>query len=173
MARYRGATLTVRIAVRAALASTTLGTTAGVPGCDVPQPRAPQGSQEVVAVEIPCLCPTQPVTPASPGDDPLRASVLATLMYFHDKAGWEPRDSDVTATYQVGDRSQGSYSAVFASSVPTFCGPLIAKASYGVELMNPTIHDTGRLGAVVVAHFAIGWRVWGVYHGPVGDNRSS
>jgi hypothetical protein len=168
-ARYRGSSLTLRLVVHAGTTSTIVGATGSTPSCGVPQPTVPQGSLEVVAVEVPCLCPTQRVSP-SPGDDPMRAASMAALEYFHDKAGWDSRGRYVTAVYQVGDTSQGSYSSVFAFSVPTFCGAGVASSSYGVELINPTIQDTGRLGAVVVAHFAVGWCVWGVYHGPVGDN---
>jgi hypothetical protein len=118
-----------------------------------------------------CVRP-QPLTPAPLGDDPGQASVLAALAYFHDKAGWDPSGRYVTAFYQVGD-SSGSYSSVFAVNVTTFCGHEVASASYGVGLINTTIQDTARIGAVVVAHFAVGWRVWGVYHGPVDDAPAS
>jgi len=32
-----------------------------------------------------------------------------------------------------------------------------------IELGDDQIHDTGNQSAVVVAHFAVGWQVWGVY----------
>ena len=43
-------------------------------------------------------------------------------------------------------------------------GNEVAAASYGVELVNPDVHDTGSKGAVVVAYFEDGWQVWGSYH---------
>ena len=66
-------------------------------------------------------------------------------------------------TYRVGAQS-GEWGGVFAYNVPRFCGHSVADASYGVEIDNPLItQDNSRATALVVGHFADGWRVWGFY----------
>ena len=80
-----------------------------------------------------------------------------------EHAGWAAADTKLEAVYKVGDKTKGQFSSVFARNVPTYCGTKVASASYGVELGNPTIDDSSRERAVVVAHFAQGWEVWGAY----------
>jgi hypothetical protein len=53
---------------------------------------------------------------------------------------------------------------VFSTNVPKFCGAAVAAASYGVEAGNPSVtQDSSRFTALVVGHFADGWKVWGFY----------
>jgi len=78
--------------------------------------------------------------------------------------GWVNAAIRVDAVYKVGDTSKGQFASVFARNVPMFCGSKVAAASYGVELINPAVHNSGSEGDVVVAHFAHGWEVCGAYH---------
>jgi hypothetical protein len=80
-----------------------------------------------------------------------------------EHAGWASAGTQLAAVYKVGDRTKGQFNAVFALNVPEYCGAEVAAASFGVEVDNPTIDNTGREHALVVAHFAHGWEVWGEY----------
>jgi hypothetical protein len=116
----------------------------------------------VVVVSVPCNCPTQKVTPAPPGENAMASAVKAAEAWV-EHGGWAPAVTQLEAVYKVGDRTKGQFNAVFARNVPEYCGTKVAAASFGVELGNPTIDNTGRQRAVVVAHFARGWEVWGAY----------
>jgi photosystem II stability/assembly factor-like uncharacterized protein len=108
-------------------------------------------------------CPVSPVTASVPADDQAAIS-QAALEWVHREKHWP--DGRVTAVYRVGDTTASPYASLFAYQVPR-CGERVAKASWVVELWSDS---QSRIGAsvaqsqTVVAHFADGWRVWGVYH---------
>jgi hypothetical protein len=97
--------------------------------------------------------------------DSKAAAVDAAMRWVTKIRHWESGAGQLAAVYRVGHTSRGAeFSPVFAYSVPTFCGKTVADASYGVELVNPSVHNTGSKGDVVVAYFEDGWQVWGSYH---------
>jgi hypothetical protein len=136
----------------------------GVPSAThCPLDLLPAAGQRVVPVSVPCDCPTALITtPPSGADEPSDAA-RAALAWVSRTKHWAPNAGRVTATYRVGDTSHGVWGVVFASNVPKFCGGAVTYASWVIELGDDQIHDTGGQAAVVVAHFAAGWQVWGVY----------
>src|SRR5207244_1469041 len=99
-----------------------------------------------------------------PGDDARTAATQAALSWANSVNDWPPGQGHALAAYHVGDTTQGEFSDVFAFSVLTFCGKAVADASWGVELVNLSVANTGSQADVVVAHFESGWQVWGAYH---------
>ena len=121
----------------------------------------PQPDWHTGLASVPNECPTQPVTPA-PGDNPRAAAVQAARAFVLRTRGWTTERVD--RAYKVG-QNRGVYSGIFAYNVPKYCGRAVAAASYGVELANDSItENNSRETALLVAHFADGWRVWGDYH---------
>jgi hypothetical protein len=140
-------------------------TPARVPWCQGPPYTYPTLGQSVVPVQVPCDCPTAAVLPMRTTGDSRAAAVRAAMRWVTKARHWQPGQGHLLAIYRVGHTSQGAqFASMFGYSVPTFCGKKAADASYGVELVNPTVHDTGSQGDVVVAHFKDGWQVWGSYH---------
>jgi hypothetical protein len=123
----------------------------------------PAGGQQVVPVAVPCDCPTAPITVPPAGADERADAARAALAWVSRVKHWAPKAGRVTAIYKVGDTSRGVWGVVFAQSVPKFCGKAVSTASWVIELGNDQIDNTGRQAAVAVAHFAVGWQVWGVY----------
>jgi hypothetical protein len=103
------------------------------------------------------------MTPPPSGEDAAAAATGAALAWATRVRNWTPGAGHLTAVYKVGDTTTGLYGEVFAG-VAQYCGAAVADASWGVELGNPTVHNTGNQADVVVAHFANGWQVWGSYH---------
>ncbi|MDP9334036.1 MAG: hypothetical protein M3Q30_12120 [Actinomycetota bacterium] len=97
------------------------------------------------------------------GVDERVGAARAALRWASRVKHWAPGAGHATAIYKVGDTSRGVWAVVFAQNVPEFCGKAVTAASWGIELFDDAIPDTGRQAAVVVAHFALGWQVWGVY----------
>jgi photosystem II stability/assembly factor-like uncharacterized protein len=111
-------------------------------------------------VGVPDGCPSAAVT-AVPAGDARAAVVRAARDYLLRQRGWTTEQ--VANVYPVGD-TNNTYGEVFALNVPKYCGRAVAQASYGVELENPQItQSSARSTALVVGHFADGWRVWGFY----------
>ncbi len=109
---------------------------------------------------VPNECPGEPTTPATDAD-PRAAAVEAAQDFVRRTRGWI--GAEVKA-YPVLNPPADSYGVVFERNVPKFCGRAVAEASYGVDLANSSITlDSSRSSALVVAHFAEGWRVWGFY----------
>jgi hypothetical protein len=111
------------------------------------------------AVDIIGGCPNQRVAPA-PED---RAAIRrAAASYASAELSW-PTVS-VLSAYRVG--KTGTYSTLFLNEISRSCGKATARASYGVEVRKPAdaIQGTASRAALVVAHFADGWRVWGRFY---------
>ena len=124
-----------------------------------PQPMTSNGVPAGIAA-VPDGCPSDPVT-TPPAGDARPAVVQAARDYLLRQRGWTTEQ--VASVYPVGD-TNNSYGDVFATNVPKFCGKAVARASYGIELGNPQItQSSSRSTALVVGHFADGWRVWGFY----------
>ncbi len=123
----------------------------------------PAAGQRVVPVSVPCDCPTAPITAPPSGSDEPSDAARAALAWVSRAKNWAPNAGHVTAIYRVGDTSRGVWGVVFANNVPKFCGGAVTYASWVIELGDDQIHDTSGQAAVVVAHFAVGWQVWGVY----------
>jgi hypothetical protein len=136
----------------------------GIPrATDCPLALQPAAGQRVVPVSVPCDCPAAPITTPPAGADEPADAARAALAWVSRAKHWAPNAGRVTAIYRVGDTSRGVCGAVFATNVPKFCGGAVTYASWVIELGDDQIHDTGRQAAVIVAHFAVGWQVWGVY----------
>jgi hypothetical protein len=150
-----------RVAAELTPRSLPIPTTATCPG---PPTTFARGGQAVVPVSVPCFCPTAAITVPPAGADARAKAARAALWWVRRVKHWAPGAGRVTAIYKVGDTSPGVWGSVFAQNVPEFCGQAVTTASWVIELGNDHIvDDTGRDGAVVVAHFAVGWQVWGVY----------
>jgi len=110
---------------------------------------------------VPNECPTDAVTEPPGNIDRIAAATNAALDFVLRTRGWT--GEQVGAAYPV-TKPGGQYGVVFSSNVPKECGAAVADASYGVELFNSSVtQDSSRSTALVVAHFADGWRVWGFY----------
>jgi hypothetical protein len=161
---------TLLVALLAACSGgTSHGTTAGTS----PQSRPFETTGSTSATQRPPIkargttalfpCPVSPVTASVPADDQAAIS-QAALEWVHREKHWP--DGRVTAVYRVGDTTASPYASLFAYQVPR-CAERVAKASWVVELWSDS---RSRIGAsvaqsqTVVAHFADGWRVWGMYH---------
>jgi hypothetical protein len=134
--------------------------------CPGPPITLPAGGQELAPVDVPCDCPTEPITPIPTTDiartGPVTNAALRWIRNVNPK--WRGAPVRVLAVYSVGVTSQGQFGDVYALNVPKFCGKAVAEASYVVEMGNPSENDTGGEADVAVAHFANGWQVWGSYH---------
>jgi hypothetical protein len=108
---------------------------------------------------VPTGCPKEPIVSTTPD---AAAAGQAALDFVRTTRGWiDPR---VDAVYPASDAKGGIFGIVFASNVAQFCGDAVARNSFGVELSNDLItEDNSRFTALVVGHFASGWRVWGFY----------
>ncbi len=96
-------------------------------------------------------CPTRPLTPAPPGDPPTGV-VAAARRYLAVHSAWASQPGlAVTAAYPVGYVGAGAFGNTFIDRVAP-CGRAIAHASWVVEV---------QASAVVLAHHAVGWRVFG------------
>jgi photosystem II stability/assembly factor-like uncharacterized protein len=109
---------------------------------------------------VPTGCPAQSVTAPPRGEGATEAADAARTFLLQER-GWIGERVD--AVYPV-DKPGGQFGVVFSTNVPQFCGAKVAALSYGVEAGNPSItQDSSRSTALVVAHFADGWKVWGFY----------
>jgi photosystem II stability/assembly factor-like uncharacterized protein len=126
-----------------------------------PVETTPQPDWHTGLASVPDECPTRPVTPAPSGSGRQAAAIRAARAFVLRTRGWTTERVD--AAYKVG-QVRGVYSSIFAYNVPKYCGQSVAATSYGVELANDSItENNSRETALVVAHFADGWRVWGDY----------
>jgi hypothetical protein len=123
----------------------------------------PALGQHLRPVSVPCYCPTARVTPAPTDAAARRAAVHAAMAWVTKVRHWKPGSGELSTAYRVAYRNDGNYGTVFANAA-AYCGNAVFALSYGVEIVNPDVLDTGRRGDVVVAHFAGGWQVWGSYH---------
>jgi hypothetical protein len=90
------------------------------------------------------------------------AARRAAVDFVRTWRGWvDPR---VEAVYPATEVNGGTYGIVFGNNVAKYCGDAVARNSFGVELSNDLITlDNSRFTALVVGHFADGWKVWGFY----------
>jgi photosystem II stability/assembly factor-like uncharacterized protein len=93
-------------------------------------------------------CPTRPLTPAPAGDPP--PGVVSAAIAYED-ARAVGIGGTVTAVYRVGYVGAGAFGNTFRDNV-TSCGPAVARATWVVEFGAT---------AVVLAHYADGWHVFG------------
>ena len=68
-------------------------------------------------------------------------------------------DASVDAVYRAGNLNGGMFSEAIANDVST-CGVEAARNAWVVELHHPS---GAQLSAVVLAHYAGGWQVFGSY----------
>jgi photosystem II stability/assembly factor-like uncharacterized protein len=101
-------------------------------------------------------CPTRSLIPVPPGNPP-PGVVPAAIAEVTAQSQWG--DPVVTSAYRVGDGSAGAFGNAFIDNVNS-CGLAIADASWVVELHYPA---AAQLWAVVLAHYADGWQVYGSY----------
>jgi len=113
----------------------------------VPTPPGPGG---LVA------CPSGPLTPAPPGD-PRPGLVSAAIDQLSAGSLWT--GATISAVYRVGDERVGEFGSAFVANVSS-CPRAAAASSWVVELHHP---NGAQLSAVVLAHYAGGWRVYGSY----------
>jgi hypothetical protein len=127
-------------------------------GSTAPPSRAPAPTGDVVPVVVPSGCPNVQITPPETADDPLTFASDAAIGRFVDLAGWNRSDTVVDAKYRMW--TTGGTSGGLTLDVSKDCGTAVADNSYAVELHDPKAKDPS-VQRVVVAHFAVGWRVWG------------
>ena len=132
-------------------------------GCRTTPITFPALGQHLRPVSVPCYCPTARVTPAPTDAASRQAAVRAAMAWVTKVRHWKPGAGELSTAYRVAYRNDGNYGTVFANAA-AYCGKAVLALSYGVEIVNPDVLDTGRRGDVVVAHFAGGWQVWGSYH---------
>ncbi len=109
---------------------------------------------------VPTGCPAQRVT-APPNGEGASQATAAARTFLLQARGWIGERVD--SVYPV-DKPGGIFGVVFSTNVPKFCGAAVAAVTYGVEVGNPSItQDNSRFTALVVSHFADGWKVWGFY----------
>jgi photosystem II stability/assembly factor-like uncharacterized protein len=121
----------------------------------------PQPVWSSVIAVVPTGCPDRTVTQPPAGENREREALQAAEDFVLRTRGWT--GEEVQAVYPVRQPG-GEFGVVFSTNVPKFCGAAVAALSYGVELHNPSItQDTSRNTALVVGHFADGWKVWGFY----------
>ncbi len=121
----------------------------------------PQPAWSSTIASVPTGCPSRAITAPPPGEHEEDEARRAAEDYVRRTRGWTGETAE--AVYPVTEPG-GRFGAVFSTNVPMFCGARVADMSYGVELFNPSItQDSSRNTALVVAHFADGWKVWGFY----------
>ncbi len=122
----------------------------------------PQPDWHTQLVSVPTGCPNEPITSPPPNTDRLEAAIGAARDFVLRTRGWT--GERVAKAYPVRQGDPNGLGGIFAYNIPRFCGSAVADGTYGIELANDTITlDNSRYTALVAAHFANGWRVWGFY----------
>ena len=113
-------------------------------------PIAPYGAGGVIG------CPTQPLSAALPGDPPPGVVSAAINGVSAHSSG---KDGIISAVYPVGSPDAGVFGNKVLANIAS-CGTERAHASWVVELRYPR---GAQLSAVVLAHYADGWHMYGRY----------
>jgi hypothetical protein len=107
-------------------------------------------------------CPPQQPVPAPETADALVSARQAARRYALTTMQWP--SVQVVRAYHVG-AGDTSYESMYRYQITRSCGSAVADASYGVDLSNPDgDSSTSSRAALVVAHFADGWRVWARFY---------
>jgi hypothetical protein len=107
-------------------------------------------------------CPASPPVKTQRGAGSLVHARRAASAYARTTLQWP--SVDVVRAYRVGS-GDTSHESLYRRQITRSCGSAVARASYGVDLSNPTSDSsTSSRAALVVARFPDGWRVWARFY---------